>query len=166
MRSKGAALAIAVLTACGPSSSDSTDPARDDAPEPALRWSSHFPALVGTSTGPAPYRQARVLWRTATVAFSRGDYEAAADGFLTVADRLRRTTLAHPEHEGAFRATRCLAYENVAAIYAGLPTLEQGAAQLRKARVEDPDCQHTLSRSLARLGAVRRDRRAPARAER
>jgi hypothetical protein len=114
---------------------------------------SAFPGLIGTSTGPPVYGAARRRWRTATVAFSLGDLETSAKAFSDLADSLRRSAVDHPRHAGAFRAARCMAYENIGAIYRSLPDSEPGQAQLRRAKIEDPDCAESITRTLARFEA-------------
>jgi hypothetical protein len=143
------ALLLAGAAAC--SAREAPEPIPSAPPPGAkLRWVRAFPQLIGTATAPPPYVDARQHWQTATVAFSRGDLEGSAQNFLDLAETLRRTTLAYPAHAGAFRAARCLAYENVGAIYRAAEA-ERGAALLRKARVEDPDCAETISRALTRF---------------
>jgi len=147
------------LAACDGGSTRSDASLQAPPPDAQLRWPDTFPMLVGTATAPPVYRAARRRWRTATVAFSLGDLETSARAFMDLAERLRREELNHPEHRGAFRATRCFAYENVGAVYRGLGASEDGAALLRKARVEDPPCEHSITKTLSRIESEKPPRR-------
>lgn len=142
----------ALGVACRPDAASVPESARPPPEDARLRWEVGLPSLVGTATAPPVYEAARRRWRTATVAFSLGDLETSSSAFLELAEDLRREALSHPAHQGAFRAARCMAYENVAAMHRDWGQPERGAAALRKARVEDPDCQHSVTRALERLG--------------
>ena len=145
------AVAVAFVLACR---ADESPPERQrpEAPEGArLRWVNAFPALVGTSTGPAVFAAAGRRWRTATVAFSLGDLDTSATAFGDVADTLRRSAAEYPEHAGAFRAARCMAYQNIGAIFRYLPNPDEGRARLRRAQVEDPECAESIGLALTRF---------------
>lgn len=153
------AVVVVLMVGCDPAA-----PILDAGPlqppsDARLRWKDGFPSLVGTSTGPGVYEAAGRRWRTATVAFSLGDLETSAKAFLELSEDLRRSEVDHPAHRGAFRAARCMAYENVGAIYRGLDDPETGSAILRRAEIEDPDCRHTINRTLSRFEASEPARR-------
>ena len=147
------ALSASLAGACRPAEAPPDAGPRIPPDDARLRWVGGFPALVDTSTGPAVYGAARRRWRTATVAFSLGDLETSARAFSDLAESLRRSAVDHPQHTGAFRAARCMAYENIGAIYRSLPDPEPGKAQLRRAKVEDPDCAESITRALGRFEA-------------
>lgn len=157
MRSRWVAFALSVSMsgACRPAEGPGDAGPSVPADRARLRWVGAFPGLVGTSTGPAVYGAARRRWRTATVAFSLGDLDNSAKAFSELADSLRRSAIEHPQHAGAFRAARCMAYENIGAIYRSLSDPEPGRAQLRRANVEDPDCSESITAALARFESER-----------
>lgn len=118
-----------------------------------LRWPGGLPHLIATSstsTVPSPppgaYREASEHWRTATAAFARRDVKSA-DAFLAAAERLRAGP---PEHAGAFRAGRCMAYENAGAVWRGAG-LDDAADRLRALATADPACARSVERALQRL---------------
>ncbi len=114
-----------------------------------LRWSRGLPLLVGTTTVPPAYAEARAAWKTATTAFERRDAEGASVAFSAAAEALLAPP--PPGHEGAYRAGRCMAYENIGAIWRSMPDPEPGRRRLRAARVEDPPCRLTAERALERF---------------
>ncbi|MGF1508263.1 MAG: hypothetical protein ACFB9M_02025 [Myxococcota bacterium] len=117
-----------------------------------------MPLLIGTeetgsmaeaSAVPEAYARARALWATSTTAFAQGDVPKAAAGFVDVAYGLIGS--APSEHEGAYRASRCLAYENAASVWEQAGHPEAAEALLSAFRIRDPSCRITIQEALVRL---------------
>lgn len=131
--------------------------------EALLRWRAGLPKLPADAIQPEPWPEARLRWRTATVALTRGDAEAAAKHFLAAAELLD-CCADHP-HAATVNAGRCMAYENAATAF-GVRRDVKGAKTALQPRAErDRGCRASLELALERLMAEHRgdeDEDAPA----
>lgn len=118
-----------------------------------LRWPGGLPRLPQTATVPASWATAAAQWRTATTAFSVGNYPGATQSFLQVADSLRPGDR-QPGIDRSMRAARCMAYENAARAFEGHAEPETGIVALVRARVRDPGCKASISDELDRLASA------------
>jgi hypothetical protein len=111
------------------------------------------PDTVSFASPPDAYLEAMQLWRTATTAVTARDPNAGAL-FLGVARTLEAGP-SHP-HRGAFRAGRCMAYENAGRVWAAS---DPGEAAQRLARIldADPGCRRSLARLIGRLKPAQRE---------
>jgi len=136
-----------MAAACGPGE----PPRLDRYPSEVPLLHQRMPSLIGTSTAVEHYGVALERWRTSTTAYARGDVGLATSGFVELAYGLLARRNDPPEHAGAIRAARCLAYENVAAAWmnAGQPVAARYA--LRAASSRDADCEHSIANARRRL---------------
>ena len=120
-----------------------------DRTAPRLAWNAPLPLLPEDKPRSIRYRQATLRWRTATVAFARGQFPDAATRFLQVAHVLK-TERPHP-HASTFATARCLAYENAGRALSMLA--DQGAAhrKLLTATDDDPACPRAVRRAFRSL---------------
>lgn len=148
---RAAALGLGCFAACLPSSDGPATDGVNGRPRPTLAWSAGLPLLPEDKPRSIRYRQATLRWRTATVAFARGDFNDAADSFLSVV-KVLRTARPHP-HASTFAVARCLAYENAGRALSALNDVETARARLLAAIGDDAACPLTIRRTLSALVA-------------
>ena len=144
---------VAVLGGCW-ISSGSGDADRDSQQPPArLAWNAGLPLLPEEKPRSILYRQARLQWRTATIAFSSGQFERAADAFLDVA-KILKVRRAHP-HASTFATARCLAYENAGRSLGQTGDQDRAQERLAAAIDDDPTCPYAVRRAFGSISSAR-----------
>ncbi|MEL7367729.1 MAG: hypothetical protein AAFN74_02370 [Myxococcota bacterium] len=118
-------------------------------PPAILAWEASLPLLPEDKPRSIRYQQAKLRWRTATVAFDRQAFDEAAENFLEVAKTLK-SHRPHP-HASTFATARCLAYENAGRALSQLEDIETGRSQLQSAVADDAACPYAIRRALSNL---------------
>ncbi len=144
-------LGIGWAAACLPSSPGPATDGANGGQRPTLAWEAGLPLLPEDKPRSIRYRQATLRWRTATVAFARGDFKSAADSFLGVV-KVLRTARPHP-HASTFAVARCLAYENAGRALSALGDIDAARTRLLAAIGDDAACPLTVRRTLSGLTA-------------
>ncbi len=121
-----------------------------DRPPPTLAWDAPLPLLPEDKPPSIRYQQANLRWRTATVAFSQGQFPEAADRFLKVA-KVLTTHRPHP-HASTFAVARCLAYQNAGRALANVGDRRAAWTKLEEAVADDPACPRTVRHAFEGLG--------------
>ena len=152
--------ALLTCSACWPGGllsdgNDGEDTTSDpNAPQPlGLAWGAALPLLPEDKPRSIRYRQATLLWRTATVAFARGQFGAAAHNFFDVAKALQAER-PHP-HASTFAVARCLAYENASRALAYSPDRNAARQTWSEAVAEEAACPAAIRRGARSLEVER-----------